>query len=197
MEPKTLYQYALDEATRVVEHVEAEDMQLPTPDTEWSVHDLLQHVVYELAWTADIVAGRTIADVADRYEGGLLANDPVQSWRHYAVLARVAVEDCDVNATAHLSYGDKPVGDYLYEAANDQLVHAWDLGQALGVPVVFDEAVAQFLYEQALSRSDELTASGLFAAPVTVSESANTQTKLLGVLGRSEPWASTSPAKLQ
>ena len=186
MRPKELYLYALDEATRVVEHASPEDMQLPTPDTEWNVHDLLQHVVYELAWTADIVQGRTLAEVGDRYERELLGGDPVQAWRHYAAITRDAVQNCSEQATAHLSYTDKPVAYYLYEAGNDQLIHAWDLGQALNVPVVFDESVARLLYEQARPRKDEFAASGLFASPVEVPESASTQTKLLAILVRSE-----------
>lgn len=186
MQPKNLYLYAVDEATRVVEHVVPEDMQMPTPDTEWSVHDLLQHIVYELAWTADIVQGKTISEVGDKYERELLGSDPVQAWRHYAAITRDAVENCDVAAVAHLSYADKSVGEYLLEAGNDQLIHAWDLGQAVNVPVVFNDVVAQQLYEQAKPRKKEYAASGLFAAPVDVPDTASAQTKLLAILGRSE-----------
>lgn len=192
MNPKQLYLYAIDEATRVVEVVQADMFELPTPDTEWSVYDLLQHMVYELAWTADVVAGKTIAEVGDKYEGNLLDGTPLQAWRHYGALTREAVELCDERATAHLSYTNKPVGDYLLEAGNDELVHAWDLGQAISVPVVFDEQVAQILYKQALNRQAELVKSGLFAPPLPVGDDANTQTKLLALLGRSETWATNS-----
>ena len=192
MNPKQLYAYAIDEATRVVEKVEPEMMSLPTPDTEWSVRDLLLHMVYELAWAADVAEGKTIEEVGNKYEGNLLDDSSLQAWRHYSALTMDAVERSDVQATAHLSYADKPVGDYLVEAGNDELVHAWDLGQAIGVPVVFDERVAKKLYEQALNRQAELMRSGLFGTPVPVSDDANTQTKLLALLGRSEAWAEKS-----
>jgi len=163
-------------------------MQLPTPDTDWEVHDLLRHITYEMAWTADIVQGKTIAEVGDKYDGGLLGGNPVETWQDYEAITRAAVEACDENSVAHLSYADKTVGEYLVEAANDQLVHAWDLGQAIGVPVRFDEAVAQKLYDEARIRKDELAESGLFARPVEVPETAAPQIKLLALLGRPESW---------
>lgn len=189
MTTKTMYNYALEKANEVVEHVRREQMELPTPDDEWNVHDLLQHMVYELAWTADIVAGRTISEVGDKYESILLHGNPVELWRHFEPRTRAAVETCDEQARAHLSYADKAVGEYLLEAGNDQLVHAWDLGQAIGVRVVFDEEVAELLYEQASARKDEYASSGLFADPLSVSDSESAQIKLLALLGRSEHWA--------
>jgi len=188
MTPKQLYVYALDEATKVVKRVEPEQMQLPTPDTDWEVHDLLRHITYEMAWTADIVQSKTMAEVGDKYDGELLSGDPAEVWQDYAAITRAAVEACDENGVAHLSYADKTVGEYLLEAANDQLVHAWDLGQAIGVPVRFDEDIAQKLYEEALVRKDEFAGSGLFAPPVNMSADADTQAKLLAQLGRSENW---------
>ena len=186
MGPKELYIYALGEASKIVRQVEPEQMEHPTPDTEWTVHDLVQHITYELAWTADIIAGKTIAEVGDKYEGELLNGDLLEAWEHYEALTRAAVESCDIKGVAHLSYGDKAVGEYLLEAGNDQLIHAWDLGEAIGVSVAFDEQVARTLYEQALARKEEFMESGLFKTPVEVADSATLQTKLLAILGRSE-----------
>jgi len=188
MTAKELYLYALDQATAVVAQVGDDQLELPTPDTEWQVRDLLAHITYELAWTADIVAGKTTQEVGDRYDGDLLGDDHVAAWRRYEASARTAVEASDEQTTAHLSYGDKPVAEYLQEAATDQLVHAWDLGQAVGVSVVFDEPVARALYERVVSRKDELAGSGLFGPAVEVPDSADAQTKLLALLGRSADW---------
>lgn len=188
MTAKELYVYAIDQATAVVVQVEPEQLGLPTPDTEWTVRDLLQHMLYELAWTADLVAGKTIAEVGDRYETDLVGTDPIGNWRRYALRVQEAVETCDEAGVAHLSYGAVPIRDYLWEAGNDQLVHAWDLGQAIGVSVVFDETVAEVLYNRAVTLQDQIAASELFAPPVSVPATANVQTKLLAAFGRSEDW---------
>jgi uncharacterized protein (TIGR03086 family) len=184
-----LYTYALDQATAVVVQLEPEQLGLPTPDSEWCVLDLLNHMLYEVAWAADIVAGVPYSEVGDRYDGDLLGEDAIASWRRYAAQAQAAVEQADPAVTVHLSYGDRRAEAYLWEAGNDQLIHAWDLGQAIGVSVVFDAVVAQALYAWALTRRSEFERSGLFAPPVTVPASANIQTKLLALEGRSEEWA--------
>jgi len=188
MNAKQLFLYALETASEVISRVEPDTMELPTPDSEWSVHDLLQHIVYELAWTSDIVAGKTIQAVGDTYENELRGTDPVESWKHYEPLARRTVVTCDEKATAHLSYTDVTVEGYLLEASNDQLIHAWDLGQSIGVPVVFDDSAVTILLKLAESRAHELAGSGLFAPPLSVPESADAQTKLLAILGRSAGW---------
>lgn len=188
MTAKELYTYALDTATSIVKQVRADQLSLPTPDTEWTVRDLLQHITYELAWTADVVEGKSIAEVGDKYEGDLLGEDPLASWQKYKVRAREAVIHAKEADTAHLSYTDTTVADYLWEAGNDQLIHAWDLGEGIGVAVVFDEQVATELYDRALPRKDEFENSGLFAAAKSVPDMADTQTKLLALLGRSKNW---------
>jgi uncharacterized protein (TIGR03086 family) len=189
MTAKEVYAYAIDQATAVVVQLEPEQLSLPTPDTEWSVLDLLNHMLYELAWAAEIVKGTAIEEVGDRYDGDLLGDDAIASWRFYAARTQAAVDEVSESAIVHLSYGDRTASDYLWEAANDQLVHAWDLGQAIGVSVVFENEVAQALYAWAAARADSFSGTGLFAPPIAVTPSANVQTKLLALEGRSEDWA--------
>ena len=45
--------------------VGADDMGNPTPCTEWSVRDLINHLVNEDRWVAPLLAGKTIAEVGD------------------------------------------------------------------------------------------------------------------------------------
>jgi len=188
MTAKELFAYALDQATAVVVQVESGQMRLPTPDTEWDVEALLRHMMYELAWVPDMVGGKTVAEVGTVYDGDLLGDDWIGSWRERQILAEKAVDGAGLTDPVHVSYGDITVEDYLWEVGNDLLIHGWDLGQGIGVSVVFDEAAAQVLYDRAVARQDELAGSGLFAPPVPVPATANVQTKLLAALGRSENW---------
>jgi len=188
MTAKELYLYAIDQATIVVNQVMPEELGWPTPDTEWDVRALVSHMLYELAWATDIVDGKTIARVGSAYDGDLVGNDVQRSWRQYELAADQSVAAAPEDRMVHLSYGDKPLNDYLYEAGNDELVHAWDLGQAIGVDVIFDEGVAKVLYKRAVREQESIASSGLYAPPVEVSENSSTQTKLLALLGRSEDW---------
>lgn len=69
MDAKQLYKNALAQATEIIEHVTPGDYDRPTPNTEWDVHDLVNHTLNELCWTADIVEGRTVAEVGEKYDG--------------------------------------------------------------------------------------------------------------------------------
>lgn len=123
------------------------------------------------------------------HDGDLVGKNYVANWEKAVREAAEAVRNADLDATAHLSYADKPVRDYLLESADDILVHTWDLAQAIGVSVAFDQTVAGTLYDYMLPLVKEAAGSGLFGEPRAVAADANMQTKLLALLGRSENWA--------
>src|SRR5918992_1043208 len=54
---------------------------LPTPCTEWNVHDLVHHLVHENVWTAPLMGGATLDEVGDRFDGDLLGEDPKSVWQ--------------------------------------------------------------------------------------------------------------------
>ncbi|HVX24642.1 MAG TPA: hypothetical protein VG992_04885, partial [Candidatus Saccharimonadales bacterium] len=144
-----------------------------------------------LSWVPEMVKGRTIEEVGDKYEGDLLeegAMDLHVRWEQAVHKADLAVNDADPEAMAHVSYGDISVDDYLRQVGGDLLIHAWDLGQAIAIPVRFAPDVAQVVYERTLPRKKELAASGLFAPAIKVPESADLQTKLLALFGRHVDW---------
>jgi len=188
MDADELFLECLSEATMVVKQVRREEFTQPTPDTEWNVRDLVSHMLYELSWVPDILKGKTIQGVGGKYEGDLLEadnDDAAVAWEAAATKAERAVESADLDATAYLSYGDVTVADYLQQVGADLLVHAWDLGQALGITVRFDEAVTQAIYDRIKDNTADMQQSGLFAPPVEVPEDASLEIKLLALYGRS------------
>ena len=107
---------------------------LPTPCADWNVRNLLDHVVGEARWAAELVGGATIAEVGDRLAGDLLGSDPAAAWaeaRDAALDALARVPDIGT-ATVELSFGVTPLIEYLHQLTADYLVHAWDLATAIG-----------------------------------------------------------------
>lgn len=191
METDELFTECLAQATRVVKQVRADQFALPTPDTEWTVRDLAGHMLYELSWVPDILEGKTVQEIGDIYEGDLIGSSDIGlsvQWDNAVTKAEEAVAHADLDGAAHLSYGDVTIGYYLREAAADQLIHAWDLGQAIGVTVAFDEDIALSIYDRIKSSADDMRQSGLFAPPKNVPPDADLQTKLLALYGRSSDW---------
>ena len=54
--------------------------QAATPDEDWTVRDLVNHLVGEDLWTPPLLAGSTMAEVGDRFEGDMLGAEPKAAW---------------------------------------------------------------------------------------------------------------------
>jgi uncharacterized protein (TIGR03086 family) len=193
MEPAELFEACLAQATAVVRQARDDQFANATPDTEWNVRDLVGHMLYELSWVPDLVRGQTIEEVGSAYDGDLIgesADDLRERWQAAADLAKTAADEADLDQTAHLSYGEVTNAEYLRQVAADQLIHAWDLGKAIGMAVSFDPSVTQQVYEDTLPNEAMLRSSGLFGDKVAVPDDANLQTKLLALFGRRADWQS-------
>jgi uncharacterized protein (TIGR03086 family) len=66
----------------------------------------------------------------------------------------------------------------------DVLVHTWDLARAVGADDLLDPGWCAIFLDQLPADLNALTASGMFAAAVAVSDQADTQSRLLARLGR-------------
>lgn len=156
-----------------------------TPCTEWDVRALVSHVVYEVLWVPDLFAGKTIADVGDRYEGDQLGDDPVAAWDRAAAAAVAAVgEDGAMARTIHLSYGDVPGSHYARELFTDLVVHTWDLARGIGADDAIEPTWAQMIYDELAPREAELKATGLWGDTIVPPPGADIQTRMLAVMGR-------------
>jgi uncharacterized protein (TIGR03086 family) len=158
----------------------------PTPCAEWDVRELVRHVVEEERWAPPLLGGATIAEVGDRLAGDLLGADPVAAVDEAAPLAVAAVESDDVlTRTVHLSFGDVPGHEYVMQLAADHLVHAWDLGQALGDDSALDPEAVATVGEWFGSVEPLYRRAGLIGPRADVPDDAGPQDELLAMFGRS------------
>ncbi|MEO6761608.1 MAG: hypothetical protein ABI220_04515 [Candidatus Saccharimonadales bacterium] len=188
MDIKSIFKYGTQIATSVVFRVRPDQFTLVTPDYEWTVHDLLNHQMYELSWASDILAGRTAEEIGYRYDGDLIGDNLVVSWHRIIKRIDRIAERVDLSSIAGLSYGKVSISVYLIELTTDNLLHAWDLAQSIGVKLRFAEPIVRVLYDFAWPKRETLHLSGLFAPPLRVDKSADIQSKLLALFGRSESW---------
>lgn len=180
-----LFDRAVDEFDARVQQVGDEQWDAPTPCTEWNVRDLVNHLVYEDKWVPPLLDGKTIAEVGDEFEGDLLGDDPKGSWDTAAVEAKRAAGRAGVEErTVHLSYGDVPGRRYITELLADHVIHAWDLARGIDGDDKLDPELVEFVYERFKPHKQELRASGVYGDRVEVADDADTQTKLLALVGR-------------
>ena len=94
------------------------------------------------------------------------------------------------SGTVELSRGTTPARDYLREMTIDLIVHAWDLGAAIGFAEPLPEQLVTRIESQVRDWGD-MSGSGYFAAPVPVPDDAPTIDRLVAATGRDPNWSAT------
>ncbi|CAN5158411.1 maleylpyruvate isomerase family mycothiol-dependent enzyme [soil metagenome] len=158
------------------------DWDAPTPDTEWTVRDLVAHVIEEQQWVPQLLAGRSIEQGKGIIEP--LRDDLAGEWELYSFAASAAWDAADPNASVQLSYDTVPVAQYLREQVADVTIHSWDLARAAGADETLDEELVQAVWCVFEPQQESLAATGLYASRVQVADDAPLQTRLLAVTGR-------------
>jgi uncharacterized protein (TIGR03086 family) len=117
----------------------------PTPCAQWSVRDLVNHVVAEELWTAPLLGGKTIQEVGSQFDGDVLGDDARGRARLAADEAAAIVEEIvPGGGRVQLSYGEEDMGEYVRQLCADHLIHGWDLAAATGGDTSMDpEVVAE------------------------------------------------------
>ncbi len=162
----------------------------PTPDTEWTVRDLVSHLVNEQLWAPPLLAGRTIADVGDAFDGDVLGDDPKGAWSSASAAARAAFEEEGaLDGEVHLSFGVVGVPVYLGQMTLDLTVHAWDLARAIGADDEMPNDLVTTVLENAKQTAEQFQGSGLFAPAIPVPGCTDDLTELLALVGRNRWWS--------
>jgi uncharacterized protein (TIGR03086 family) len=174
-------------------HAVAENQwHLDTPDTEWTVADLLGHLIEEHRYAAPLLHGQDLETAGQIVEGsrslpvdGGVGANLAEEWDEAAVESADAFSsDGALDRTVELSRGTTSVRDYVKEMTFDLVVHGWDLATAIGYSgPPFPDEVVEDIYAAAKEFGD-LSSSGFFAPPVDVPDDAPTLDKLIGLTGR-------------
>jgi uncharacterized protein (TIGR03086 family) len=162
----------------VIAGVRPEQLDAPTPCAEWTVRDLLQHMVGVVAGMGAAASGQEPAlfeldaDLAGQFERAAVA--AMAGWRTPGVLDRV------------IDGGAGPMPGRVLAGINllDTATHTWDLATATGQPADLPPAVA----ESALEASQQIVSSeiraGRFGPEQPAPEGAGPTEQLVTFLGR-------------
>lgn len=158
----------------------------PTPDTEWSVRALVNHLTVEQLWVPPLVSeGATTEQIGDALDGDRLGDDPVGAWDAALSGARKTFgEPGALDRTVSLSFGETRAAAYCSQMTLDAAVHSWDLSRAIGADEQWPDGLAAVCLREVEPYAGELTGSGMFADPVEPPEGADDRTRLLCLLGR-------------
>ena len=169
------YQQAATGFTARLNAVTDDQWANPTPCTDWSVRELVDHVI---AIQRQIPEGLgTIVD-----DGA----DAQATWKAVHEGALTALRQPGVlEGTMRGMRGDEvPVEMALIPRLSDLHVHTWDLARATGGDERLSPEVAAIVLERLKPNDDALRKSGSFGPKVEPPQDADVQVELLCFLGR-------------
>jgi uncharacterized protein (TIGR03086 family) len=151
----------------------------------WTVRELVNHVVTGNWWAMELVDGKTIAEVGDRYDGDVLGEDPLAAYQASAAAATAAFRAPGaMEAPCAVSYGPVPGSVYCGHRFIDVLIHGWDVGASTGQDTALPADLVEACWVVLEPQRDMLAGSGLFGTAQPVEGDTDRQTALLAVLGR-------------
>ncbi|HEY8373354.1 MAG TPA: TIGR03086 family metal-binding protein [Pseudonocardiaceae bacterium] len=184
-----LHRRAVEEFLRYARRIRPDQWHLPTPCVEWDVRTLVNHLVSENRWTVPLLAGATVEEVGDRFDGDLLGENPTAAVLAAAREALAAVDTPGaLDGRVHLSYGDEDAKEYLRQLATDHLVHAWDLAVAVEADPRLDAELVAECAAWFTAHEDAYRAAGIIGPRVELPTGASLQDKLLAAFGRDPRW---------
>jgi len=174
-----------------VHAVGEDEWERATPCRDWTVADLVGHLIEEHRWAAPLLHGQDLESAGKivagsrrlPVDGGIGANR-AEEWDEAAVESADAfAADGALDRTVSLSRGPTPARAYIAEMILDLVVHGWDLGRAIGYDKPLPEDVVEAVYAEVANFGD-LSESGGFDEPVDVPDDAPTIDKLIARTGR-------------
>ena len=183
-DPIELYQAAVDSLRPIIAAVRTDQMDLPTPCSEWNVRHIINHHLKVAECTLSLLAGTGFVNPMDvdhplPSEGAPAAFEAATSAVLEAVKAPGAAEL--VIETPIMAMTPDQL---LMQVFADLMIHKWDLAKATGQDTAMDAGLAEICYNLMDSQIEGGRQMGMFGPAVVVREDASVQDKLLGLTGR-------------
>jgi uncharacterized protein (TIGR03086 family) len=177
-DPVMLYRAATDRAVAVADAVQPDQLGSPTPCTDWTVQQLIDHLVggtdYLLSATTGGEPAQRLQATAADYRRGVA--DVLNTLARPGVMERTCVSPLGFE----WSVSQAVAGTFM-----DVLIHTWDLARATGQdekldPDLVDACAALFLPDM----PERGRAAGIIGPAVEMGDDASAQDRLLAAMGR-------------
>ena len=160
------------------------------PEMSWkpgqTLRNIVNYHVYDDAWVPDVLAGKTAAQVGDRWESLLTTTSTLREYEKYNLIAQESVAAfVEFDRTVHLSYGDFTAREYLQHITLFRGFRVYDLSRFLGIKADFSELLVQGLWDIVFPKAKELRAMHVIGEEIAVPADAPLLQRLLGLTGRS------------
>jgi len=175
------------EFRRRLDDIDSDDWTRPTPCDEWTVRDLVNHVIGGNVRYVMILRDEPGDTILRTRDEDWLGADPLGSFEDaFARVTQAFSTPGILRATVrHPKAGTMAGAELRVLRVNELTVHAWDLARAIGSDDRLDERVVLWLLEGLEPLRSTVAASGLRkAGEADNTSTASPQTRLLNLLGR-------------
>lgn len=150
-----------------------------------TLREIINYHAYDDAWVPDMLAGKTMEEAGkNKFDGDLLGDDPIVSFKTIADKACEAAKVADLNRPTHLSYGIYPTKEYLKHITSFRGLRAHDIAKVIGVNSDLDPQLVQGMWDEFSPEAEAWRKMGVFGPKVEVPDDAPLQDKLLALTGR-------------
>ncbi|WP_420174454.1 TIGR03086 family metal-binding protein [Luteococcus sp. OSA5] len=162
------------------------DWDAPTPVAEWSVRDIVRHLVDWSRGMFGQVEGLTFGEIPS------VDADPVEAWRKHTeqmqtLMSNAGIEKLNMPETMFKGMSVVEALETYY--VPDIFMHTWDLATATGQASGLDQATCHQMLEDMKGSEQMLRESGQFGEQQPVRDDASSEQKLMAFLGRNPYWA--------
>jgi uncharacterized protein (TIGR03086 family) len=158
----------------------------PTPVAEWSVRDVVRHLVEWFPGFLESGSGVRLPSVPS------VDDDPVAAWEAHRTAVQAVLDDPNTTTkmltNPHL--GDIPLPDAIdrfYTA--DVFMHTWDLARATGQDDALDPDTCATMLAGMATVEQAMRDSGQYGPRIELPDDASVQDRFIAFIGRDPSWA--------
>lgn len=181
-----------DAVTRAIVNVGDDQLDAPTPCTDYAVRDLLFHVL-GLSRAFRDAAGKNLGEVT-RTAPGDVATDLPDNWREEIPRQLDSLADAWRQSSAWEGMTQAggvtlPADTAARVALNELTMHGWDIAHSTGQGYSLPDEALQVSYDLLYPGTDQSEREPIFAPVVPVPDDAPMLDKVIGLGGRDPNWA--------
>jgi uncharacterized protein (TIGR03086 family) len=187
MNENALLRRAGAEFERRLAAVSPDQLRQPSPCAEWTVRDLINHVVAESIMSVQLLHGATAEQTTVGPDDDVLADDATGAFATAAADERTAFDEPGaMQRVVHHPAMDMLAAQLLGFRIGGLTLHAWDLARATDGDETLDSDLVEAVWAQLSPMAPVIAQTGVFGAGPSgeVGPDATLQLRLLDLTGR-------------
>lgn len=181
--PVALVEQANGVVTEIIANIRPDQMELPTVNDDWTVRDLINHLVRGNVWSVQNLA----TGGAPRPTEDLIGDQaPLDAFTTTAAEMLAAYKQPGaLDVVVKMPFGEMPGAGLAMFRFSDLISHAWDLARATGQDTNIAPQLSEAALAMAKARLESMDrAQTPFKAEVPVPADASAADRLAGYLGK-------------